>query len=226
MIHLRGRQADVVIDSSLGVPVIAYWGAPLGEVDPGSVAAALERPTVQGTIGVVAPISVVPEHGSGFQGSPGLSGARRGGVSWAPRFSKSGVTVFDDGVVVDARDSVASLLLSTRITLGDVLTVTCTLTNEGSGRYLLDGLHPTLPLLAHAAELMTFDGRWTREFHPVRRPWGSGSWIGENRAGRTSPDPAPWPGWTARCRHCRRSSPRAAAGSAPDRRPGRTSRTR
>ena len=43
MMHLRGRQADVVIDISQGVPVIAYWGAPLGEVDPGSVAAALER---------------------------------------------------------------------------------------------------------------------------------------------------------------------------------------
>lgn len=191
MLHLRGRQADVVIDTSFGAPVIVYWGSPLGSVDPSSVVAALERPLVQGTIGVVAPISVVPEHGSGFQGRPGLTGSRRGGTAWSPRFSPSEVTVVEGGVAVTARDLTAELLLTTRITLDDVLTVTCTLTNEGAGRYLLDGLHPTLPLPAHASDLMTFDGRWTREFHPVRRPWGSGSWVGENRAGRTSHEHAP-----------------------------------
>ena len=191
MIHLRGRQADVVIDTSMGVPVIVWWGAPLGSVDPLSIVAALERPVQQGTIGVVAPISVVPEHGAGFQGRPGLTGSRRGGVAWSPRFSPSSVTDIDGGVVVLARDPVADLLLSTRITLDEVLTVTCTLTNEGTGRYLLDGLHPTVPLPAHASDLMTFDGRWTREFHPVRRPWGSGSWVAENRAGRTSHENAP-----------------------------------
>ena len=191
MIHLRGRQADVVIDTSLGVPVIVYWGEPLGSVEPTSIVTALERPLLQGSIGVVAPISVVPEHGSGFQGRPGLTGSRRGGVAWAPRFSGVDVSFVEGGVVVLARDAVAELSLSTRITLDEVLTVTCTLTNEGTGRYLLDGMHPTLPLPAHACELLTFDGRWTREFHPVRRQWGSGSWIGENRAGRTSHEHAP-----------------------------------
>jgi alpha-galactosidase len=94
-------------------------------------------------------------------------------------------------VVIDAVDAVAGLRVATRIVLDDVLTVSCTLTNEGDGRYLLDGLHPTLPLPVHAAELLTFDGRWTREFHPVRRPWASGAWLAENRAGRTSHEHAP-----------------------------------
>jgi alpha-galactosidase len=191
LIHLRGQQADVVIDTSVGVPVIVYWGAPLGDVSPASVVAALARPLVQGGLDVVAPVSVVPEHGSGFQGRPGLAGSRRGGTTWAPRFSPAGVSSIADGVEVMARDLVAELLLSTRITIDEVLTVSCTLTNEGSGRYLLDGLHPTLPLPAHASELLTFDGRWTREFHQVRRPWGSGSWLSENRAGRTSHEHAP-----------------------------------
>jgi alpha-galactosidase len=85
MIHLRGRQADVVIDESFGAPVISYWGAPLGSVDVASVSAALARPAVQGGLDVVATVSVVPEHGSGFQGRAGLSGHRRGGRAWAPR---------------------------------------------------------------------------------------------------------------------------------------------
>lgn len=191
MIHLRGRQADVVIDESFGAPVIAYWGAPLGDVDVASVVAALARPAVQGGLDVVAPVSVVPEHGSGFQGRPGLQGHRRGGRVWAPRFQPAGVVPIDGGVVVEAFDAIAGLRLTTLITLGDVLSVSCTLTNQGEDRYMLGGLHPTLPLPTHASSLLTFDGRWVREFHPVRREWGSGAWISENRAGRTSHEHPP-----------------------------------
>ena len=68
MIHLRGRAADVVVDTSAGAPVILHWGAPLGDADPQSVAAALARPVVVGGLDAVAPLAVVPEHGSGFLG--------------------------------------------------------------------------------------------------------------------------------------------------------------
>jgi alpha-galactosidase len=191
MIHLRGRQADVLIDESFGAPVIAYWGAPLGSVDAASVLAALARPAVQGGLDVVAPVSVVPEHGSGFQGRPGLSGHRRGGRGWAPRFQPAGVVPVEGGVVVEAFDAIAGLRLTTLITLDEVLSVSCTLTNQGDDRYMLGGLHPTLPLPAHASSLLTFDGRWVREFQPVRREWGSGTWVSENRAGRTSHEHPP-----------------------------------
>ncbi len=191
MIHLRGDHTDVVIDESFGVPVIVHWGAPLGSVDPGSVVSALARPLVQGALDVVAPVSVIPEHGSGFQGRPGLAGRRQGGTAWAPRFAAHEVLRIDGGVVIAARDAVAGLRLTTTIVLGDVLTVQARITNEGASRYLLDALHPTLPLPAHASELLTFDGRWTREFHPVRRPWGSGAWVSESRAGRTSHEHQP-----------------------------------
>jgi alpha-galactosidase len=191
MIHLRGSQADVVIDESCGVPVIVHWGAPLGDVDVTTVVAATARQVVQGGLDVVAPISLVPEHGSGFQGRPGLAGSRRGGRAWAPRFFPMSVVAVHGGVVVEARDDVAGLSLLSYITLDEVLSVSCTLTNTGTDRYLLNGLHPTLPLPAHAAELLTFDGRWTREFHSLRRPWGSGSWVAESRAGRTSHEHAP-----------------------------------
>ncbi|MGB8858009.1 MAG: alpha-galactosidase [Ilumatobacteraceae bacterium] len=192
MIHLRGRDADVVIDESFGAPVIVYWGAPLGDVDPASVVAALARDAAQGGgVDVVAPISIVPEHGSGFQGRPGLHGSRSGGRAWSPRFAPVAVVAVEGGVVVEACDHVAGLSLVCHITLGDVLSVSCTVTNDGLGRYLLAGLHPTVPLPAHATELLTFDGRWTRELHPVRRPWGSGSWVSENRAGRTSHEHPP-----------------------------------
>jgi len=191
MIHLRGEHTDLVIDESFGVPVIVHWGASLGNIDPGSVTSALARPLVAGALDVVAPVSVIPEHGSGFQGRPGLAGHRQGGTAWAPRFQAHEVAHIAGGVVVVALDSVAALRLTTTIVLGDVLTVQARVTNEGTTRYLLDALHPTVPVPAHASELLTFDGRWTREFHPVRRPWGSGAWVSENRAGRTSHEHQP-----------------------------------
>lgn len=83
MIHLRGEHTDVVIDESFGVPVVVHWGAPLGEVDPVTIGRALARSLVPGALDVVAPISVVPEHGAGFQGRPGLSGHRQGGTAGA-----------------------------------------------------------------------------------------------------------------------------------------------
>ncbi|MBI4933321.1 MAG: alpha-galactosidase [Actinobacteria bacterium] len=191
MIHLRGISADAVIDESTGAPTVVYWGAPLGHVDPGSITSALFRPVQQGSLDVLAPISVVPEHGSGFQGRQGLSGHRQGGRAWAPRFSTVATVPVEAGIRVEAVDALASLRLITTITLGDLLAVECTLVNEGDTRYLLDALHPTLPLPSHATELLTFDGRWTRELHPVRRQWGSGVFLSENRAGRTSHEHPP-----------------------------------
>ena len=192
MIHLRGTQADAVIDESTGAPTVVYWGSPLGDVDDlDSVVRALARPVQQGSLDVVAPISVVPEHGSGFQGRPGLQGCRKGGRHWAPRFRTHAVEHLDGGVRVEAVDTVAQLRMVTTITLDDVLAVRVALTNDGDSRYLLDGLHPTLPLPSYASELLTFDGRWTRELHPVRRDWGSGVFLTENRAGRTSHEHPP-----------------------------------
>jgi len=195
VIHLRGVRADVVIDESTGVPTIVHWGAPLGDIDLATIGSALVRPVSNGMLDSVAPISVVPEHGSGFQGRPGLAGGRKGGTAWSPRFVLDGVEEMADalgaGVVVGAEDHVAGLRLVTRITLGETLNVRCTLTNTGDSVYMLDRLALALPIAIHATELLTFTGRWTRELHPVRQAWGSGAVVIENRRGRTSHEHVP-----------------------------------
>jgi alpha-galactosidase len=194
--HLHGVGFDVVVDTAAGVPVIVHWGAPLGAIDPTSLERALERPITNGALDVVAPVSVVPEHGSGWPGRPGLEGHRRGGTSWAPRFAPVSVELIEGGLghvgmVVTSADDVAGLRSVTRIELGDALVVQCTLTNTADTRYLLDRLAITLPLPVHASDLITFTGRWTRELHPVRTTWGTGSVVVENRRGRTSHEHVP-----------------------------------
>ncbi len=191
LVHLRGASADVVVDVSSGAPTLVHWGAPLGAGSLDGLRAATARPVTFGALDVVAPLSVVPEHGSGYPGRPGLLGHRRGGTHWSPRFVPAGTTELSNGVVVHAVDAVAGLRLHTRIELDEVLRVQCTLVNEADTRYLLDQLAITLPLPAHAAELLGFVGRWTRELHPVREPWLHGARLVENRTGRTSHEHPP-----------------------------------
>ncbi len=192
--RLSNQWCDVVVDVGQGVPVVVHWGASLGDVALDSVAAALHLPAVSGGLDVVAPLSVVPEHGSGYEGRPGLLGRRRRGTAWAPRFVPGpvgSVTVDEQSITVSAVDPVAELELITHIRLETLLEVSCTLVNHSRDRYLLDALTVCLPFPAHAAELLTFSGRWTREFHTERRPWTTGTWSVENRLGRTSHERPP-----------------------------------
>jgi len=191
LLHLRGVGADVVLDTSTGSPAIVHWGAPLGDVDPASVVAAAARTVTHGSLDVITPVTVVPEHGSGWQGRPGLAGNRPGGRAWSPRFTTESVR--HDGTVVEVVgiDPVAELQLVTRLELDEVLVARCTLTNTGTSRYLLDALTITLPVPVHASDLMSFTGRWTRELHPVRSTWATGAHVVENRRGRTSHEHPP-----------------------------------
>ena len=185
VIHLQGSSFDVVVDLGHGTPVIAHWGAPVG--DPGALTVADDRPLVHGTPDVVAPLSVVPEHGTGFTGRPGLSGHRRQGRHWAPRFEPHSHTVDGGRLTAVAEDPVAELRLVTTIEVGDCLVVAAELVNlSETDRYLLDGLTVTLPVPQHLDEIGGFTGRWTREFHQVRLPWPHGAHTAENRRGRTS----------------------------------------
>jgi len=190
MLHLRGRASDVVVDLATGAPSIVYWGAPL----PGGVeleTASHSRPLVRGAPDVVAPVSVVPEHGSGYPGRPGLLGFRPTGRDWSPRFSPDSHSLDGNTLTARAVDPVSGLALEVWFELDWALTVRAHVTNEGDQPYFLSALTVTLPLPQHASELCTFTGRWARELHPVLVPWEIGAFTIENRRGRTSHEHVP-----------------------------------
>lgn len=197
---------SLVIDTSHAGGVTLHWGAPIGgapnddndEPLAAASAAALGLVPVAGGLDAVASIGIVPEHGSGFPGRPGLSGRRADGTAWSPRFTETGATMSATGVRIDSTDPMAELVLTTEIDRcpGGAVRVALTLTNNGDDDYWLDDLAITLALPAHATELMTFHGRWCREFHPVRREFIRGAFLAENRRGRTSHESPPviWAG--------------------------------
>ena len=79
---------------------------------------------------------------------------------------------------------------------GGARRIEVTLINDGDDGYQLDALDVTLAVPDHATELETYHGRWCREFHPTRRPFGPGAFVAENRRGRTSHETPPvlWAG--------------------------------
>ena len=192
LFRLDAPGVSVVVDLTAAVPAIAHWGAELGDdADLDALAASLERPIVHGALDVLAPLTLVPEHASGFPGRPGLSGRRGGGRDWAPRFTElASWTVAADGAALDAvaMDPVAQLRLTTRLALSaeGVLSVTATVANDADRRWSLDALTVSLAVPEHAGELLTFTGRHLRELHPHRAPWEHGAVTVENRRGRTS----------------------------------------
>jgi alpha-galactosidase len=192
LVSLRSASCDVVVDVSTGAPTIVHWGAPLGAGAMfDSLPTAAQRPLVAGTLDDVAPITLVPDHAAGFAGRPGLAGRRGGGRGWAPRLRAVRHELDGARLVVGAVDDVAGLEVDFVVSLDDVLRVRATVTNVGDRRYSLDAMTISLPVPQHADELLSFDGRWAREFHPVRTGWVRGTHLMENRRGRTSHEDPP-----------------------------------
>ena len=198
LIHLRSRLVSVVVEVAGGVPTILHWGAGL---DEDQIPVELfDRASPRGALDVVAPLSLVPEHGSGFPGRAGLVGHRADGSGWAPRFGlgDSGPRVEHDAragsLRVSSSDPVSGLELQIDLALDPdtgVLRLSSALTNSSTRAYGLDGLSLTLPLPGRAREALTIGGRWTREFALHRHAFTDEAILIENHRGRTSHDRPP-----------------------------------
>ncbi len=194
VVYLRSEGVSVVIETSAGVPWIRHWGRDLGNITPASVGDALAAPVAAGSLDAVAPLTVVPCHGDGFVGRPGIDVHRDDGSGWAPRFTTVAVARPDNNTVVTTSlDEVASLELATTISLDrhGGLSVVVDLTNAGPGDLWVMTLDVALPVATDAVEIMSFGGRWSNEYQVDRRPWPPGTSVVETRLGRTSHESPP-----------------------------------
>ncbi len=165
------------------MPEIVSAGPDLGEAD----LRAFEAPIPRGVnLDQATPLGVVTEHAGGFGGRPGIVGARPDGSAWSPRFAVDEMHLAGDHEVQFVlSDQIAGLGLELRFHLEHTLTMSATLTNRGDTTYTVQRLAPSLPLPSHAEDLLTFSGRWCREFQPQRSSF-EGLTVVENRRGRTS----------------------------------------
>lgn len=183
-----GGESLVFLVPDAGAPELAYWGLELGPADPiPDLARLAERAVPQGALDRGEALNWVPEAGQGFTGHPGLI-ARRGECEL---ISQMAVREVDgDGATARVRlaDDLAGIELALTLALDaatGVLTSRAALRNLGDGPLAVEWLAAGALASPHA-ELMLFDGRWAREFIPVRQTLTSGLVVKENRTGRTS----------------------------------------
>jgi alpha-galactosidase len=199
MLHLATVSTSVVLDLRWGVPFIVHWGGPVDDAEAQRLVNDVSQPPRAGVIDRPALATIVPLHGDGWLGHPGLLGRHRGGSDWAPRFQPTHVEhhMNTDGSIsatVTAADVHAELRLVTEVELlaSGLFSVAVRLHNDSHMKYLLDELSVTLPLPSPATQLTTFHGRWCGEFQAQSFEWPVGAWVGENRTGRTSHEQPPF----------------------------------
>lgn len=185
-IHLTSHHHSVVIKVDR-VPEIVHWGAKIQQLDE-DLLLSTERPIPQARLDIDVPMSLCPELGSGHFNAPGIEGHRLG-LHWAPVFKVEKVTATDSLASFILIDPEAGLQLNIELNLdfeSDVLQKRIELENIGTHDFGLNKLANTLPLPQHANELMTYHGRWCREFQTSRQALTHGGFMQENRRGRTS----------------------------------------
>jgi alpha-galactosidase len=201
IVHLRAGGVSLVVDCrGPGLPTVLHWGADLGHLDRSeleAVALAAVPPNATNALDQPIRLGLLPEHGAGWQGQPGLSG-HRGGRDWSPLFVVSAVekgpaeeTDTGGRLAVDAEDPAAMLAISIRIELTEsgLMRLQAAVRNEHSTEdYAVAGLLLALPVPSEATELLDLTGRHLRERAPQRHPFHIGSSVRDNRRGRTGAD--------------------------------------
>src|SRR5215469_12668910 len=174
----------------------AVW---VGAVPP----AGLDPDDAAALLAAARPGGLLPQHGEGWFGRPGLSGHRLGsgtgdpagpvaGRDWSPLFRLEKAEHDPIRARVEAADPAAGLRLVTEIeaVTGGAIRARHTVTNTGSLPYVIDSLEVVFPLPARVGEVLDFTGRQTAERIPQRHQIGDGLWLREGRRGHTGHDSA------------------------------------
>ena len=193
---VHSRHSSLVLDCRGTAPAILYWGARLGEgTSPDMLALLATEQEAPACPPQQAPISLSPELGAGFQGNPGIQ-VHRQGLQWALSAQIESVTQDNDSDL-----TVVSVCEGTRIRVthrialdaaSDVLTASTELCNLGDSSLWVEQCNaPSIPLPIDHNKILGFQGRWANEFqrHSVDRFMGS--YLRENRSGRSSHDSFP-----------------------------------
>ncbi|GHD80582.1 alpha-galactosidase [Salinibacterium amurskyense] len=219
IVHLRAAGTSFVLDArGTGVPSITHWGADLGELNSGQLAALADsRQRALGPSSIDEPfrLSIVPLLAEGWTGLPGLEGRhdQRAAASGAdagggrvrrpalrtesiehpePRVVR--VVLVDatgpSGAAVADADAavVLRLTITFELTAAGVLRSRSQLTNTATETFELSSLATILPLAPVARERLDFSGIWAAERQPQRSAIDYGTWLRESRHGRRGHD--------------------------------------
>ncbi|WP_329454649.1 alpha-galactosidase [Streptomyces sp. NBC_01497] len=194
--HLRAAGVSFVVELGDPLPRVLHWGADLGELTDGELAAL--SMTADGVVLNSAPdmprtFTVWPTEFDGWNGTPAHEG-HRGGVGTTPRPRLTGADLGERELTLHLDDDVSglALVLTYRLDAAGVLGVTTRVTrpapagagDDGSVPYDLGAVTTLLPVPARATEILDFTGKWCRERVPQRSTLTHGSHVRSVRRGR------------------------------------------
>ncbi|MFC0322469.1 alpha-galactosidase [Gallibacterium melopsittaci] len=184
-IHLQTPINDLILRTSPYAEIL-YWGEHLSTFDPKDILS-LGRCTPNSGLDIDVPTTLAAENGRGFFDSPSLEGSRSG-KDWSPVFHTTHIEQQDNYVKITSEDPIAKLAFISEFELdkNGVLKTRNTLHNLAESEFNLNRLSVTIPLPEQANDVMSFYGRWIREFQTQRQSLKHGAFIQENRYGRTS----------------------------------------
>ncbi len=193
MDHLRIDALDVsvVLACALGKPPsIIYWGAllPLGVAGDELEHLSL-RQGMHGVADTSLPLSLAMEPGLGHPMLHGFA-AHREGKDWGSLFEVCKVQRCVNGARIICRDERTKLGLEYGLEIDPitgVLRISSMLTNYGAACLDLNDMATAcLPIPASMTQIIGFTGRWTQEFGQEKLARSAGTYLRENRSGRTS----------------------------------------
>jgi alpha-galactosidase len=180
-------------------PRFAYWGRRLSpNVDIAEITALSVRQGAHGNEDVNIVPSLALEPGIGLMGPTGLS-VHRAGKDWGSRLLVDTVTASENAashnVVIQCSDPRTKITLEYVIQCDPgtgLMRIISHLTNTGNAPLTVDHMATAcLPIPQTMTDIIGFSGRWSGEFRRDRLARFSGTYLRENRRGRTSHESFP-----------------------------------
>lgn len=195
-VHLNSRHASLVIDCSNNTPAIIYFGKRLSERTSFDMLQLLRtRQEAKCAVVVEAPISLSPSMGEGFTGGPGIE-LSNDFNAWSIGGKLQNVSHKSaQEVCFESFDEHRQVSLRHQLNLDhdtNVLQASTIVTNCGAQPLnVISCAAPTIPMPDHMTKMMSFEGRWSNEFHRNTVDLFLGAVLRENRKGKTSHDNFP-----------------------------------
>lgn len=194
-VTLKNTFVHLTFDCQGAMPKVIYYGAPLSDASTPEMLSVLNtRQEAKCAPVIEPPISLVPTHGEGWTGQPGLE-VFGDADQWSAGFTLVNVSKNANKVSFVGEDTHRGMRLTTTVALDEASTVAEFVSQiENTGETTLN-LHylnaASLPLPTTATKLKTFEGRWSAEFQTTDHDLFFGSYVRENRRGKTSHDTFP-----------------------------------
>lgn len=199
-VRLDSSRVTLILDCRGRTPALLYFGSCLSSTTTPQMLALLRtRQEAKNSVVDEAAIGLTPLSAEGFTGAPGLE-LSDSSDGWA--FGPTLVEV-EQSQTADAQQQVRlvsvdekrQLQLTHVLTLdpySHVLSLQTAVQNLGSTPRALQWCAAgTLLLPDHLQELTSFEGRWSNEFQRRRQSLALGSFVRQNRKGKTSHDTYP-----------------------------------